>query len=257
MKNFIFFILIIMSVGVAAQKSPTLFLIGDSTMADKENPETNPQYGWGQLLPELMTTGIQIENHAVNGRSSRSFILEGRWEEVKSKLKPGDFVFIQFGHNDQKIADPKKFTNPYTQYRANLERYVKETRQKNAHAVLLTSIVRRNFNEDGSLIDTHGEYPLVTRMVARDLEVPFVDMQLFTEQLEIAFGPEATKSLHLHIEPGENDYVPKGMEDNTHLSRKGAILVSTLALQELVRLDHELKRYIRPEVLKINPFEKD
>ena len=249
----IFLLLVFCSFSLAAQEKPTLYLIGDSTMSDKKDPEKNPEHGWGQLLPELMSSDINIENHAVNGRSTRSFIAEGRWEEIINKLKPGDYVFIQFGHNDQKDQDPKRYTNPFTQYRYNLERFVRETREKGATPVLFSSIVRRNFNEKGVLIDTHGEYPLVVRMVAKDLDVPFIDLQYLTEQMEMSFGPEESKTLHLHLEPGEDPYKPDGLKDNTHLSRKGATMVASLALQEIIRQDLELSKYINKEALKIPP----
>lgn len=256
MKNYIFYFLIFFSATIYAQEKPTLYLIGDSTMSDKKDPEKNPEHGWGQMLPELMTSEISIENHAVNGRSTRSFISEERWEEVKSKLKPGDYVFIQFGHNDQKVKDSTRYTNPFTQYRANLEKFVEETREKGATPLLLSSIVRRNFNEEGVLVDTHGEYPLVTRMVAKDLQVPFIDMQLFTEQLEIAYGPEDSRELHLHLEPGEDPYAPEGVNDDTHLSEKGATIVASLALQEIAKKELELTKFIKPEVLEKNLIKK-
>lgn len=235
----------------SAQEKLTLYLIGDSTMSDKKDPEQNPEHGWGQMLPELMTSEINIENHAVNGRSTRSFIEEGRWKEVLDKLQPGDYVFIQFGHNDQKVNDSLRYTNPFTQYRYNLERFVKDTREKGATPVLFSSIVRRNFNENGVLVDTHGEYPLVTRMVAKDLEVPFIDLQWLTEKLEMKYGPEKSKDLHLHIAPGENKYEPEGVEDDTHLSRKGATLVAGLALQEFARQELDLSKFIKKETLKM------
>lgn len=228
-----------------AQQKPVLFLIGDSTMANKENPDKNPEYGWGQVLPQFFTSGIDIRNHAVNGRSSKSFRTEGRWAAVERQLKKGDFVIIEFGHNDQKLKDSTKFTNPYTQYRANLERYVNETRAKGAIPILMTSIVRRNFNENGVLIDTHKEYPLVVRMVANDMKVPFVDMQLLTEQLEISFGPENSKKLHLHYKEGEDPYYPKGKEDDTHLSRLGAEKVAGLAVKNLKTMNTGLEKYIK------------
>ncbi|SIT02958.1 rhamnogalacturonan acetylesterase [Chryseobacterium gambrini] len=242
-------ILLIFSIAVSAlllaQQKPTLFLIGDSTMATKENPDKNPEHGWGQVFPQFLTTGIEIQNHAVNGRSSKSFRTEGRWDQVEKQLKKGDFVIIQFGHNDQKIKDSTKFTNPYTQYRANLERYVNEARAKGAIPVLMTSIVRRNFNENGVLIDTHKEYPLVVRMVANDLKVPFVDMQLLTEQMEIAYGPENSKKLHLYYKEGEDPYYPKGKEDDTHLSKLGAETVAKLAAKSLKTLKIGLEKYIK------------
>jgi len=218
-----------------SQEKSTLFLIGDSTMADKPDPEHNPERGWGQMLPHLLDGAVHIRNHAVNGRSSRSFISEGRWQKVLDAIKPKDYVFIQFGHNDQKHQDSTRYTNPYTQYRYNLERFVKETRHKGAFPILLSSISRRNFNENGVLIDTHGAYTLVTRMVAKDLKVPFIDLQLLTEQMEISYGVEGSKKLHLHFAPGENAHRPDGIEDNTHLSVTGATLVAQMALDELER----------------------
>lgn len=243
-KKLLLSLSILFSVLIFAQKKPTLFLIGDSTMADKEKPDKNPEHGWGQVLPEFMT-GIEIQNHAMNGRSSKSFRTEGRWDKVEKQLKKGDFVVIQFGHNDQKVKDSTKFTNPYTQYRANLERYVNETRAKGATPILMTSIVRRDFTENGVLVDTHGNYPLVVRLVADDMKVPFVDMQLLTEQMEIAAGPEGSKKLHLHFKEGEVEYYPKGKDDDTHLSKLGAETVAKLALKGLKPLKTGLEKYIK------------
>lgn len=227
-----------------AQQKPTLFLIGDSTMADKKDPDQNPEHGWGQMLPNLMT-GIEIQNHAVNGRSSKSFRTEGRWEPVLKQMKKGDFVIIQFGHNDQKDQDSSRFSNPATQYRANLERYVNEAREKGAIPILMTSIVRRKFNEKGVLIDTHGNYPLVVRMVANDLKVPFVDLQLLTEQMVIGYGPEKSKELYLHYKKGENAYYPDGKNDDTHLSKSGAGLTAEMALEKLSELQIGLEKFIK------------
>lgn len=248
MKKMLFLLVLAVTTGIAQQK-PTLYLIGDSTMANKSDPEQNPEHGWGQMLPDLMTADINIENHAVNGRSSRSFILEGRWKTVYDKLKKGDYVMIQFGHNDQKIKSPDRYTNPYTAYRYNLEKYVNETREKGATPILMSSIVRRKFNENGVLEDTHGAYPLVVRMVAKDMDVPFVDMQWLTEQLETQYGPEKSKDLHLHIPPDTDPYAPKGKEDDTHLSKTGATLIASLALQEIARQNIPLKKYVKQSVI--------
>jgi len=237
-------IFLFLSLMIWAQK-PTLFLIGDSTMSNKDNPEKNPEHGWGQVLPQFFTSGIEIQNHAMNGRSSKSFRTEGRWDKVEKRLKKGDFVIIQFGHNDQKLKDSTKFTNPYTQYKANLERYVNETRAKGATPILMTSIVRRDFTENGVLVDTHKEYPLVVRLVADDMKVPFVDMQLLTEQMEISAGPEKSKLLHLHFKEGEIEYYPKGKDDDTHLSKLGAETVAKLATKSLKNLKTGLEKYIK------------
>lgn len=245
MKKIFLLFSIVISTFMLAQKKPTLFLIGDSTMANKENPDKNPEHGWGQVLDQFFTTGIEIQNHAMNGRSSKSFRTEGRWNTIEKQLKKGDFVIIQFGHNDQKVKDSTKFTNPYTQYRANLERYVKEARAKGAIPILMTSIVRRNFNENGVLVDTHKEYPLVVRLVADDLHVPFVDMQRLTEQLEVSYGPENSKKLHLHYKEGEEPYYPKGKDDDTHLSKQGADLVAQLAVYSLKSMKTGLEKFMK------------
>uniref|UniRef100_UPI004048D354 rhamnogalacturonan acetylesterase n=1 Tax=Mariniflexile sp. TaxID=1979402 RepID=UPI004048D354 len=166
-------------------QQPTIYMIGDSTMANKKNPETNPEHGWGQVLPQFFNAKAVIDNRAVNGRSSRSFITEMRWDSIVKTLKKDDYVFIQFGHNDQKINDPKRYTNPHTAYRNNLIRFILETRKKGAAPILFSSIVRRNFNDEGTLVDTHGEYPMEMRLVADEFNVPFIDLQYQTELLEV------------------------------------------------------------------------
>lgn len=225
-------LLLLFTISASAQKI-TIYGIGDSTMADKVNPAQNPEYGWLQVFPKLVTSNVKVINKAVNGRSTKSFIDEGRWDSIVKVLKPGDYVFIQFGHNDEKTEDPKRYTNPHTAYRHNLIRFVTEARGKGAIPVLFTSIARRNFNEQGVLIDTHGDYPQEMHLVAKEYNVPLIDLQYFTEQLEIAYGVEKSKELHLHYQPGEHPYYPDGKKDDTHLSLKGATEVAAIAAKEL------------------------
>ena len=157
------------------QDTITIFTIGDSTMANKDISGDKQERGWGMMLQNFFSDDIVIENHAVNGRSSKSFIAEGRWQKVLEKLKPGDYVFIQFGHNDEK-PDTLRHTEPGTTFDANLRKFVEETKSKGAHPVLFNSVVRRSFAqsktavtdddlransssnlaEGDSLIDTHG-----------------------------------------------------------------------------------------------------
>ena len=229
-----------------AHSGITIFLVGDSTMADKpDTPEVNPERGWGQLLGSFFNENVTIKNHAVNGRSSKNFLVEGRWEKVLSDLKSGDYVFIQFGHNDQKTADPNRYTNPYSSYRRNLEKYVNETRAKGANPVLLSSIVRRKFNEEGTLIDTHGVYPFVTRMVARELNVPFIDLQLKTEDFVSQLGPEKSKEIYLWVEPGLFEKFPEGKQDDTHLNLKGATEFARMAVEGIKELSLPLTEYLQ------------
>lgn len=229
------------------QQLVSIHTIGDSTMADKVNPEENPERGWCQLLPIFLNDKAVVKNHAVNGRSTRSFIQQKRWDSVYSKLNKGDYVFIQFGHNDQKENDSLRYTNPHTAYRHNLIKFVKEAREKGAHPVLFSSIVRRNFNENGTLVDTHGDYPMEVRLVAQEFEVPFIDLQYATEQMEERYGVEASKKLHLHYAPNEIAYYPEGKEDDTHLSIEGATEVARLAVAELKNKVPEFTNFIKEE----------
>jgi lysophospholipase L1-like esterase len=226
-------------------KRIVIHLIGDSTMADKPNPEKNPERGWGQALPAFFDGRVLIRNHAVNGRSSKSFLKEGRWDSVKVALQKGDYVFIQFGHNDGKTTDSTRYTNPYTGYRRNLIRYVREAREKGAVPVLFTPIVRRNFNSSGVLEDTHGAYPHVMREVAEELKAPLVDLQLKSEDLVLSLGPEKSKELYLWVNPGAYEMFPDGKQDNTHFTEKGAIEMARLAVEGLKELDLDIVKYLK------------
>ncbi|RKR04723.1 lysophospholipase L1-like esterase [Flavobacterium sp. 90] len=231
MKYYII-ILLLITTTCFAQKT-TLYTIGDSTMANKKDPDKNPEHGWAQVLQPFFKDNIIVENKAVNGRSTKSFINEKRWDSIYKRLKKGDYVFIEFGHNDEKIEDSTRYTNPHTAYRYNLIRFVKESREKGAIPVLFTSIVRRNFNEKGVLVPTHGDYPVETRLVAQEFNVPFIDLEYYTEKLEQSYGPEKSKQLHLHFKAGENAYYDKDKADDTHLSLKGATTIAQIVIDQI------------------------
>lgn len=241
MKNYII-ILFLIATSCFAQKT-TLYTIGDSTMADKKDTERNPEHGWAQVLQPFFKDDIVVVNKAVNGRSTKSFINEKRWDSIYERLKKGDYVFIEFGHNDEKIEDSTRYTNPHTAYRYNLIRFVKESREKGAIPVLLTSIARRNFNEKGVLVPTHGDYPLETRLTAQEYKVPFIDLEYYTELLEQSYGPERSKELHLHFKAGENGYYDKDKADDTHLSLLGATKIAEIVVSQIkIGTDSSLDR---------------
>jgi lysophospholipase L1-like esterase len=217
--------------GYQTQRPIHIFMIGDSTMANKK-PVTEPERGWGQMLQLFFTDEVKVSNHAVNGRSSKSFLDEGLWQVVLDSLQKGDYVIIQFGHNDQK-ADSARHTDPYFTYKSNLEKYVNETMAKGAIPILCTSIVRRKFDEKGNLTDTHGEYPAVTRLVAREMDVPLLDLQIKTKNLVSDLGPEKSKVLYLHTAPGEYPNRPDGVKDDTHLCIEGATMVARMAIEAM------------------------
>ena len=240
-------ILVIALSVLSLQQEPvlTLHLVGDSTMSDKRDPEINPEFGWGQVLPRFFTNEVLVKNHAVNGRSTKSFIDEGRWDAVMEEIEAGDYVFIQFGHNDEKINDPSRYTAPNGAYRQNLEKFINETRAKDAYPVIFTSIVRRHFDAEGTLLQTHGEYPAVVREIASELVVPIVDLEVASRKLVELLGPEGSKTLYVWVKPGENAMYPEGREDNTHLSEQGAMEIARMALEGIFVLDLPLAEYVR------------
>lgn len=258
---------------------PVIYMIGDSTMANKVLDGGNPERGWGQVLPGFLSEDIRVDNHAVNGRSTKSFIDEGRWDKVLSLIRPGDYLFIQFGHNDEK-ADPKRHTDAGGSFDDNLRRFVTEGRAKGAIPVLFNSIVRRNFgsadakavaeavmqddirkgvNPDAKreaseqpvaekgdkLIDTHGAYLESPRRVAQELNVPFVDMNRITHELVEGMGPEDSKRLFMWVPAGKVAAMPKGREDNTHLNIYGARRVASLTIDAIAREVPALAPYVR------------
>jgi lysophospholipase L1-like esterase len=234
-KQLFLILLFISSLGFSQQSRPVyVFMIGDSTMADKD-PKTEPERGWGQMLQPFFKETATISNHAKNGRSSKSFIDEGLWQNVLDSLQAGDYVIIQFGHNDQK-SDEARHTDPSTTYKSNLQKYVNETRAKGASPILCTSIVRRKFDEQGNLTDTHGEYPDVVRRVAQEMSVPLLDLQLRTQQLVSDLGPEKSKSLYLYTER---------VKDDTHLNIEGATTVAGIAAEEIKTLKLRLAEHLK------------
>ncbi len=223
----------------------TIFLIGDSTMANKPYEVSNPEKGWGQVFSLYFKEGIQVENHALNGRSSKSFRDEGHWDKVYKSIHPGDYVIIEFGHNDQKEKSPERYAKADTDYRQNLIRYIQETYEKGGKPILATPISRRSFNGQGVLIDTHGRYSEVVREVAEEYNVPLFDMHKETIELLEQFGVEKSKELFLHYRPGDYARFPDGQEDDTHLSPTGAFKVCDLVVQELEKKVPELAIFLK------------
>ena len=221
-----------------------IFLIGDSTMADKPLAD-NPERGWGQMFPMFFTDQVQIENFAKNGRSTKSFIDEGRWKTVYDKLQKGDYVFIQFGHNDEKKYDSTRYTEPHSAYKENLLKFVKESREKGAIPVLITPVARRKFDEHNKLEATHREYPAIVREVAKEQNVPLIDLEKMSEALFSKLGPEGTKKIFLWVQPGEFKTLPEGKEDNTHFQQGGAIEIAGLVVDGIKQLDLQLTGYIK------------
>ena len=212
-----------------AKRTPTWFLCGDSTMADYP-PKDAPMTGWGQALKGL-AEGVYVENCAVCGRSSKSFIAEKRLNYVELCLRKGDKLLIQFGHNDEK-PDAERATVARITYPEYLGMYIDAARRQGAEPILLTPIARRHFDENGQLKHTHGEYPAAMRDLAEYRGVRLLDMEKATEALLVSLGDKGSKTLFNWQEKGHPNY-PDGVQDNTHLCFTGAVKVAQLALDLL------------------------
>ena len=264
--------LLMLTSAFTMRKTVTVFMIGDSTMANKDTTGGKQERGWGMMLQQYFKSGVVVDNHAVNGRSSKSFIDEGRWDVVLSKMKPGDYVIIQFGHNDEKPA-ADRHTDPGTTFDANLRRFVLESRARGGIPILCNAVVRRNFyrqvdssvddeslrnttyedekvNSD-TLIDTHGAYLISPKNVARELDVPFIDASRVTHDLEQGMGIEGSRRLHMWFRPGEHPSVPKGRKDNTHYNVYGATVVAGLLAEEISHQVPALKKKMDIKKIKI------
>jgi lysophospholipase L1-like esterase len=207
----------------------TVFIAGDSTAAPKLETK-RPETGWGeQLQKHFDEKRVRVDNHAANGRSTRTFINEGRWQALVDKVRAGDYVLIQFGHNDESKEKVDRYTPP-DDFRHNLERFVAEVRAKRATPVLLTPVMRRRFDKDGKFYDVHGGYPDLTRRVAAEQKVVLIDMHRMSEKVLVKYGPEESRKLFLQLKPGENPNYPQGVEDNTHFNPLGADIMAALAV---------------------------
>ncbi|MFP3990447.1 rhamnogalacturonan acetylesterase [Streptomyces sp. E11-3] len=202
----------------------TLFIAGDSTAAQKYTAAA-PETGWGMALPFFLHKGLSVANHAVNGRSSKSFVDEGRLAAVLDAIAPGDLLLVQFGHNDSKSADPDRYTEPWTTYQDYLRQYLDGARARGARPVLLTSVERRRFDPDGNAKPTHGEYPGAMRALADREGVALLDLQALSLSLWQKLGVEETKTYFNWTETEQ---------DNTHFNPPGAIAVARMVAAELV-----------------------
>jgi lysophospholipase L1-like esterase len=215
----------------------TVYLAGDSTMADKE-VKAYPETGWGMPFHAFFDSTVTVKNIAKNGRSTKSFITEGLWSSITNNLKAGDYVLIQFGHNDE-VPTKKTYTTE-AEFKANLVRFVAETRAKNANPVLITPVARRKFGTDGKIQGTHEVYSAIVRTVAQEQNVPLIDLDRESQALVQKFGPDDSKMLYNYLTPGENPNYPDGKQDDTHFSELGARKMAEIVLADIKALKLDL-----------------
>jgi len=209
----------------AAHRRRTIYIAGDSTAAQKY-ADAAPETGWGMALPFFLQKDLSVANHAVNGRSSKSFVDEGRLDVILDAIQPGDFLLVQFAHNDEKAEDPTRYTEPWTTYQEYLGRYIDGARAHGARPVLATPVERRRFDADGNAVPTHGDYPAAMRALAAQERVALLDIEALSLALWQELGVEETKT-YFNWTATE--------QDNTHFNPPGAIAVARLVAGELLR----------------------
>lgn len=226
-------------------KKITVFLAGDSTMSIKEQ-KAWPETGWGMPFAMFWSEDVVVVNKAKNGRSTRTFFSEGLWKSITSEAGEGDYVFIQFGHNDESKEKEERYTNE-AQFEANLLQMVKETKALGATPVLITPVSRRRFDSHGNALATHITHSPVVRKVAAQTNTILIDLDSTSTALYQQLGAEASKLLFLHLIPNQHPNYPQGKTDNTHFNELGARLIAEQVLaairaSALPLKDHIIKR---------------
>ena len=248
----------------SSTKRFTIYMIGDSTMADKNMKKAPEERGWGMVLQGFLTENVTVSNHAVNGRSSKSFIREGRWQKVLDNMKPGDYLVIQFGHNDEKSKDSLRYTRPWQEFADNYRTFIRGAKSKGATPIVMNCVARRNFynaktkeeiddealrnvNRDkysvndeminsDTLVDTHGDYAKVPSVIAREFGVAYVDANSISTHLENKLGVKGSRDLHM---------IKYNGKDNTHFNVYGAHVMASLLIDAMAEACSELKPYVR------------
>ncbi len=229
-------------VSAMPDKKMKIWLCGDSTIAIKQT-NTYPETGWGMPFIYFWDSTIQVNNLAKNGRSTKTFINENLWKQVVDGASEGDYVFIQFGHNDESEEKKDRYTTP-DEFKANLTKFVKEARALKAIPILLTPVSRRKFDTLGTALETHKIYSALTKEVADKEKVLFIDLDAKSRALYQSFGKENSTLLFVQLKPGEHPNYPEGRIDNTHFSELGARLIAQLVLKELKELNTDLNNHI-------------
>jgi lysophospholipase L1-like esterase len=230
----------------------TVFLCGNSTVVDQDN---EPWCGWGQMLPRFLDDKACVANYAESGEAANTFVSAGRLKKIMTKIKPGDYVFVEFGHNDQKQKGPND--GPWLSYTTNMRRYVTETRAHGGIPVFVTSMNRRNFDADGKVVNTLGEYPDAVRKLASDEKVALIDLNAMSKILYEAWGPEESVKAFVHYPANTYPNQPKALADNTHFNSYGGYELAKCILEGIKKALPELAAHIRPDFKGFDPAHPD
>ncbi|WP_035707664.1 rhamnogalacturonan acetylesterase [Niveispirillum irakense] len=222
-----------------------IFIASDSTAADYK-PDWYPQMGWGMLLKCNLTDGVKVENRAIGGRSTKTFISEGRFDAIAHDITPGDTLLIQFGHNDTNDKKPERFT-PVPEYKVNLQRFVAMARDKGAVPVLITPVALRRFDDNGAIGESLTPYVEATREIAHATATPLIDLNYDSRVYFQQVGAEASKAYYMNFDK-EAGYArwPDGLSDNVHFSELGARAVAALVAKRLKELNLPISTHVAP-----------
>ncbi len=232
----------------------TIFMAGDSTMSIKHKKDY-PETGWGVPFATFFADDVGVENRAKNGRSTRTFVSEGRWQSILDELQAGDYVFIQFGHNDESIKKQERYTTP-EEFKNNLLDFIADVRSKDANPILLSPVTRRYFDEEGKIKLTHPHSPKVVE-AAEQSGVAFIDMDPITREYFTAMGDKLSALRFMHIPPNTHPNYPNGVRDDTHTNQLGAREIAQIVLAELREMQHPLVEHLRtpdPKHLKLKYY---
>ncbi|MDB5252893.1 MAG: rhamnogalacturonan acetylesterase [Flaviaesturariibacter sp.] len=243
--------MMVLSFATPPVKKTKVWLVGDSTMCEYE-PQRSPLTGWGMPFATFFDSSVVIDNRAKGGRSTRTFLAEGRWQPVADSASEGDWVLIQFGHNDE--AKEEKYKDrytPVTDYKTNLLRFIREARARKANPVLITPVSRMRFDKQGKAMETHADYTAAMIEVAQQAGVPLIDLDQKSRRLLDEYGPAYAKLLFMQLVPGEHPHYPEGQTDNTHFNEYGARKIAELVLSGIKEQGLGLAQQIaRPPVKK-------
>ncbi|MFA9370187.1 MAG: rhamnogalacturonan acetylesterase [Labilibaculum antarcticum] len=230
----------------------TIFLCGDSTVVDQEN---EPWCSWGQIIPCFFSDDVCFANYAESGETTSGFIARRRLEKLLTQVKPGDYVFVEFGHNDQKEKGEGK--GAYLNFTDRLKDFVAEAREKGAIPVFVTPTQRRSFNDEGKIIDTHGDYPDAMRKLASEENVPLIDLHSYTRTFYEAMGVENSVNAFVHYPANTFPNQEKALKDNTHFNPFGADQIAKCVVYGMKQIHLPLVKYLRTDVTDFTPSQPD
>ncbi len=234
-------------------RATTVFLAGNSTVVDQDR---EPWAAWGQMIPRFFKSGaIAIANHAESGEALKSFVSEKRLEKIVSQMKAGDYLFIEFAHNDQKSGSAH--VDPFTTYKEQLKLYISEARKKGGIPVLVTSMHRRSFDSTGHIINTLGDYPEAMRQAASEEKVALIDLNAMSKVLYESWGPEASLKAFVHYPANSFPGQTEALKDNTHFSTYGAYEIARCIVEGIKANVPDLAKSLLADIPPFNPAQPD